>query len=127
MNQTQMKRFRERIDEKAMAARKRLKDGPHDKQLAYLNKKKKNPANRMIARMNERHVAFWRDGGAHQAKAYLVPVEERVLDDLGQVAELADQKIQRAQDEAIDAVVFLDEADAVKALADFEKTISFIK
>ena len=122
-----MKRFRERIEEKATAARNRLHNMPNDKQHAFIKSKQVNPNNKKIAGLTKRIVSFWRNGRHVMEEAWLTKVEEAVFNSLGQKSELADQRIQRAEDEAIDAVVFLDEADAVKALVDFEKALLKIK
>lgn len=127
MNQTQMKRFKERIEEKAIKARKRLHNAPNDRQLAFLEEKNGNSRNRQIDGLIQRHVNFYRDGKNRRASAWLTPAEDRNFEKVGQVHELADQKIRRIEDEAIDAVIFLNESDAIKALAKFEKDVAKIK
>ncbi len=127
MNQTQMKRFRERIEEKAVAAHGRIGRNPNDKQMFYLGKKRRNTNNRLVERLTLAYCQFWRDGVHHKDQAWLTVPEKAVFDNLAFVHELAGRQIKRAEDEAIDAVVFLNEADAVKALANFEKALAKIK
>jgi hypothetical protein len=127
MNQTQMKRFRERIEQKAIKAREDLAKKPNQSRLAFLQKVNTNPVNRKIDGLASQSISTWVAGKHVRASAWLTPAEQRTYEKLGEVHELAFHKIRRAEDEAIDAVVFLDEADALKALEEFDRVLARIK
>lgn len=130
MNATQMKRFRERIEEKAAAARTDLKASPNEEKVAFLRKVSRNAANRLIQSLTLVRAHAWSNGchQSDQAEAWLTKDVQRRFEAIGKTDAKAKQiaAIDKAMNDAIDQVTFLADAEALVALKTFEKTLKKI-